>query len=402
MRVAVLGAGLQGSCIALELARRGVAVDLVDRAATPMAGASAHNEGKVHLGYVYANDPTRRTARTMIQGALEFAPLLRTWLGGDFVDVRLAAPFSYVVHRDSLLDRDEVEEHFADCHAIALELLDGHEPDYFGADPRVAPRRLPVAEQAAAFDPAAVVAAYETSEIAVDPLSLATAVRRALSRTPGVRWRGDTEVRAVTPLDDSALVHSDRSDDRYDHVVNALWDGRLAIDETAGAPAERPWLYRVKYFLRVAPTVALPSTTIMLGPFGDVVTYGDGSVFLSWYPAGRLGTSAEVRPPEWPTELDGALAKEVRAGIVEGLAAVVPAVGSLPAADLDGSRVLGGVIFAHGHTDIDDPASVLHERHEIGPSSHGRYHSVDTGKLTMAPRFARLLAERILGPGSAP
>lgn len=402
MRVAVLGAGLQGACLALELARHGVEVDLVDRADRAMTGASGHNEGKLHLGYVYANDPTRRTARTMIEGAVEFGPLLRTWVGDDLDGVRRAAPFYYVVHRDSLVDVAEVERHFADCHAIALELLDGREPDYFGADPRVPPRRLSPAESSAHFDPATVLAAYATSELAVEPVSLGVVVRRALARTPGIRLRTDTEVRAVTRLDDAALVHTDRSDDRYDHVVNALWDGRLAIDETAGIATERPWLYRMKYFLRLGPTAPLPSTTIMLGPFGDVVTYDDSTVFLSWYPAGRLGTSAELRPPDWRTELDGALAKEVRAGIVEGLADLVPAVATLPAAGLDDCRVLGGVIFAHGHTDIDDPASVLHERHEIGPSSHGRYHSVDTGKLTMAPRFARLVGERILAVEGSP
>jgi glycine/D-amino acid oxidase-like deaminating enzyme len=399
VRVAVLGAGLQGSCVALALAREGVEVDLVDRAGTAITGASSHNEGKIHLGYVYANDPTRRTARTMIEGALEFAPLLRTWLGDD-VGLGLAAPFYYVVHRDSLLDVAEVEAHFADCHAIALELLGGREPDYFGADPRLPPRRLGDAEADMLFDPDTVLAAYATDEVAVEPAALATAVRRALSRTPGIRLRTDTEVRAVTRLDEGAMVHTDRSDDAYDHVVNALWDGRLAIDETAGVGAERPWLYRVKYYLHLPACSPLPSTTILLGPFGDVVTYDDGSVFLSWYPAGRLGTSAELRPPDWPTELDGTRAKEVRAGIVDGLAGLVPGVATLPAADLDGSQVLGGVIFAHGHTDIDDPASVLHERHEIGPSSHGRYHSVDTGKLTMAPRFARIVAERILATGT--
>lgn len=397
MRVAVLGAGLQGACVALELARRGVQVDLLDRAESAMTGASGHNEGKIHLGYVYANDPTRRTARTMIEGALEFGPLLRTWLGPDADLLARSASFAYVVHRESLLDVAEVEQHFADCHDIAREVLDGREPDYLGSDPRIAPRRLSDTDRDRHFDPVSVAAAYQTAEVAIDPRSLARAVVRALRREAGVRLRTGTEVRAVTPLEDAALVHTDRSDDRYDHVVNALWDGRLAVDQTAGILTERPWLYRMKYFLRLGAAGSLPSTTIMLGPFGDVVTYDDGSVFLSWYPSGRLGTSADVRPPAWPAELTGVAAKEVRAGIAEGLAAVIPAVGVVAAAALEDSEVLGGVIFAHGHTDIDDPASVLHERHRIGPESHGNYHSVDTGKLTMAPRFARLLADRILG-----
>jgi glycine/D-amino acid oxidase-like deaminating enzyme len=400
MRVAVLGAGIQGSCVALELARQGVEVDLVDRAGTAMTGASGHNEGKVHLGYVYANDPSRRTARTMIEGGLAFWPLLRTWLGDGLADVTTGEPFFYAVHRDSLLDVPAVETHFADCQAIVAEVLGGREPDYPGADPRTPPRRLTDTELAERFDPRTVVAAYATSEGAVDPVALASVVRRRLHAEPLVRLRADTEVRAVTPLLDGAVVHTDGWDEQYDHVVNALWDGRLAVDLTAGVGAERPWLYRMKYFVRLGPATALPSTTILLGPFGDVVTYADGQAFLSWYPAGRLGTSAEVRPPAWTTTLEGVPAKEVLAGIVAGLAAVVPGVDRVPASALADARVLGGVIFAHGHTDIDDPASVLHERHEIGPVSHGRYHSVDTGKLTMAPLFARRLVERILGGGS--
>ncbi len=63
---------------------------------------------------------------------------------------------------------------------------------------------------------------------------------------------------------------------------------------------------------------------------------------------------------------------------------------------VESCEVGGGVIVAWGETDIDDPASGLHERHAIGPRSHGRYHSVDTGKLTMAPRFGKLAADRIL------
>ena len=55
----------------------------------------------------------------------------------------------------------------------------------------------------------------------------------------------------------------------------------------------------------------------------------------------------------------------------------------------------GGVIFAWGESDIDDSASGLHERYATGPLSVGRYHTVDTGKLTTAPMYARAVADRI-------
>ena len=57
----------------------------------------------------------------------------------------------------------------------------------------------------------------------------------------------------------------------------------------------------------------------------------------------------------------------------------------------------GGVIVAWGETDIDDPGSELHERHRIGVRSDRGHHSVDPGKLTMAPYFALECAERVTG-----
>jgi hypothetical protein len=60
---------------------------------------------------------------------------------------------------------------------------------------------------------------------------------------------------------------------------------------------------------------------------------------------------------------------------------------------------VGGQIFAWGTTDVDDPSSELHCRYEIGVNSYGRYHSVDTGKYTMAPYFAAETVNRITGGG---
>ena len=71
MRVAVLGGGLQGACVALELSRHGVKVDLYEKSDQCLSQASAHNEGKMHLGYVYANDRSLRTARTAPDEALK-------------------------------------------------------------------------------------------------------------------------------------------------------------------------------------------------------------------------------------------------------------------------------------------------------------------------------------------
>ena len=73
--VVVLGAGLTGATAALALARAGVNVVLIDQDQQPMNRASLRNEGKIHLGFVFANDHTLATARLMIEGALPVPPV---------------------------------------------------------------------------------------------------------------------------------------------------------------------------------------------------------------------------------------------------------------------------------------------------------------------------------------
>jgi hypothetical protein len=75
----------------------------------------------------------------------------------------------------------------------------------------------------------------------------------------------------------------------------------------------------------------------------------------------------------------------------------LPALDGLDPETISNARVRGGVIVAWGHTDIVDAESELHQRHAIGVTSTGRYHSVDPGKLTMAPWFAMVVAGRIFG-----
>ena len=149
-RVAVLGAGFQGCCVALELARRGVSVDLYDREDRCITQAGFRNEGKIHLGLVYANDPTFTTARVMVRGALEFGSAVRRWIERDLGDVCTPAPFDYVVHRDSMVSPETVAAHFATvdaclretASATCLSYLDdeGRTPCYRTASRQVAAR----------------------------------------------------------------------------------------------------------------------------------------------------------------------------------------------------------------------------------------------------------------------
>ena len=101
MHVGVLGGGLQGCCVALALAAKGAKVVLFDRNEALLSRTAVANEGKIHLGYMYAADPTLSTARTMMKGALAFAPFFERHLDIPIDALATSAPAAYVVHRDS-------------------------------------------------------------------------------------------------------------------------------------------------------------------------------------------------------------------------------------------------------------------------------------------------------------
>jgi hypothetical protein len=398
-KVAVVGAGLQGAAAALELASTGIKVDLYEREPACVSRASAQNECKIHLGYVFAKDTSLATARVLSKGAFNFAPLMRRWLGDDFDKISVSAPFHYLVHKDSIVPVDELARFYEAVYAINLE--DQENGDYLGATVASAPTLVSGREDDGLYNPARVQAVFRTHELGIDPQQLAALVRLRLAAQPDIRVITDAVVAEVQPSSDEVRLAFDhagaRHSESYDHVVNTAWDGRLALDAKINLVPNRPWSFRVKHFLRleVDRTLEMPSTTIVLGPFGDMVNYRNGAFHLSWYPAGMRGMSADLVPPQQWLPLPPEQEAEVREGIMNGLVSVVPRLAMLKEDALERAQISGGVIFAWGDRDIDDPSSELHQRYDIGPKSWGRYHSVDTGKLTMAPLFGKQVADRI-------
>ena len=132
--VLVLGAGIQGACAALGLARVGRRVRIVDAADDCMTRASLRNEGKVHLGLVYANDPTGRTSTLMLEAALRFSELIDRWCGRPLPWPMLRSrPFSYVVRQDSMCSTDALFDRYDKLQA---EFQSFDDADYVGTKPK--------------------------------------------------------------------------------------------------------------------------------------------------------------------------------------------------------------------------------------------------------------------------
>lgn len=395
-RAVVLGAGIQGCCAALALVRDGWEVTLVDRRESAWSETSLRGEGKLHLGYVYANEPDRATAALMVDAAMAFAPLIDGWLPGrvDWAAAR-SSTFAYAVHEDSMVDVDTLAAHYA----WVDDRIESVAGSYAGTEEMTRARQV---EPATIGLQGPVRASFATSEVALSPRLLRSAVVSGLadldvafrggSRVDGVERRGEGFVVRTT---DVAGVSAELP---ADVVVNCLWHDRRRIDATVGVHDESPVLLRLKFALHgqlAGRALGAPSTTVVLGPFGDVVEYGDRRIYASWYPACRVDATEQGSvPDDWNAALDGSVDPERRRAIVEqSLAALQPIIPALESLVVD--TVAAGVIVAAGASDIDDPASRLHRRDRIGVAHQDGYVSIETGKLTAAPRHAALAAEAV-------
>ncbi len=407
MRIAVLGAGIQGCCAALELAGRGFDVDLFDREAMPLQQASVQNEGKIHLGFVFAKDASRGTARLMMNGALQFRRLLARHVPAEAFAT--AAPFDYVVMSDSMLTVDEVADHFTAVEEIYRELRAADpEVDYLGRRPDVLSSPLPLSSIDGLMHPGLGVAAYRTEELAIEVNVLAAALSAAAAAHPSIRFRGGHLIQAVERAEAGFVVKGATGDrtwaERFPQVVNALWESRLAIDASVGIPLPARWNYRLK--LRILCEFdhfprADRSFTMVLGPYGDIVHYGDGTTYVTWYPVSLKGWSTDLLPPvAWDKFVRRQFSRDEELALAREMIAVaardwIPALAEAKIIDLG-----GGIIVGDGELDIGHNDSALHRRTETGVFSVGGYHSVSTGKYTTAPMFAAIAADRVLAAAS--
>lgn len=396
-RVAVLGAGIMGACLAINLARRGAEVTLIDRDSRPVTEASRFNEGKIHLGYLYGADASLRTARHILPGGLVFGALMSELLDCDVVARATAVDDTYLVDLDSLVSPAALREQFDAVSRLVREHPDSSRYLTDVSNATVTPLTRAELDSIASDR---ILAGFRVPERSIETGWLADRLAAAVLAQPHLTFLPGTVVTAVTPdLDRDAVDVAGEPGfaERFDVVVNALWAGRIQIDLTAGLSPVGGWTHRVRWclFVRTRTAVDVPSAIVVLGPFGDIKNYNGRDFYLSWYPAGLVaeGTDITLQQPDLPTG-------EARARFIDavrlGLGAAVPRIGEI----LDAAQtvtVAGGHVFAEGRGSIGDPASGLHRRDRFGVNRVGNYLSVDTGKYSTAPWLAQRLAAELVG-----
>ncbi len=398
-----MGAGGAGTCAALELTNRGYTVDLFEKASEPISKASFVNEGKIHLGFIYAMDRGLRTAKHMIQGSLHFMSSLKRWININPEDV-LSTPFHYCIHRGSHMNSEELLGHYKQCAAFFDECSKFYRKKYLDLFDVAYVKLLSPSKVESIANPEYIEAVFETNEHAIEPRTVARKLREALLSQPHINLQLNTTVKSVARDGCKLVVHARTNDhvtvrEKYDQVVNVTWDGMPEIDRTMKIEPVSNWCFRYKFgskiLIRLSKT-QVPSCTMVQGPFGDIVNFKDKGFYLSWYPIGRTGWSEAYSPPEWDALLSASERADVFKRSFDQMMLRIPAMKNLDFSHDDISPV-GGVIYALGSQDVDDEKSKLHTRHELGIRSFDGYHTVNTGKYTLVPYTGLQIADRIEG-----
>lgn len=398
--VAILGAGIMGVSTALMLARRGCTVALFDAERQPFFCASRWNEGKIHLGFMYANDRSLNTARRLLPGALSFHDDVEELIGFSLRDAMTHDHDIYLIHKSSVISADLA----LDYYRSVMELVRAH-PDqgrYLTDLKRARIEPLGRSELSRHADTGSIKAGFRIPECSVSTVRVADLFLAALASEPRIIQHLSTRVIAVRPQSPSnwdgpwSIETDQGSHGPFDAVVNALWQGRLAVDQTLGLPPPAAWShrYRLALFVRTREAIDLPCMTVTLGPYGDIKSYGGRSFYLSWYPAGLVAEGNAIQPPDLAS-LDEAKIRDVIASVWAELGRLLPEV-RLIADRVETTHLEGGWVFAVGTGSLSDPRATLHQRHQVGVHRQGSYFSVDTGKYSIAPWLARQVASSLL------
>jgi len=136
-----------------------------------------------------------------------------------------------------MVDIDDLRRHYADCVSILHDMQASSGRRYLGREEPASFRELGRHELESILDPTHFAGAFVTSERSVDPRILAGRLREAVwpkreLPSSGIRLVAGVKRRKAGGYEVAFDNNGAQQAGPYDQVVNALWEGRLAIDRS--------------------------------------------------------------------------------------------------------------------------------------------------------------------------
>ncbi len=410
----VIGGGFAGLHCANSLADAGFQVTILERSDELMNGATRHNMARIHLGWHYPG--SLETALECIPAAFDFLK--------DFGDVLLrpkSDSFSLsknglcALAVDSLTSKAQwlsIADSLRSCYANEFAKYTSN----FGS-PEDFYRILDEKEWRHIFNSKTIQVVANTLEHFVDLPRLRAKVIGITQSHPNISVLTNHEVIEGCPTiengNEAVVLHVRVGDGsirkiRANHVLNASWASRRKLDVSIARHLGLDELESATYRLRYISTVnltgelaTLPSLITVHGPFFSFTNCRDGTGMMMYEPV-STANSVNTIPKEWMPAISGNLPQSEQAHLAklisDGISQFMP-----PLKDVETINIAAGIVYHAGDcADIYDPKSVVHHRLGTGVKAIAdNWLSIDSGKLSWIPKYARQVVERSISKVSA-
>ncbi len=372
-KIAIIGGGIAGCTTALELAKLGHEVTILEQEPDILLGTSARTPGRMGLGYHYFDPETAQTYMRHTIGFMREYP--DCFLGEE--DTPYLQDGRYFVVKDSLVPAQDLMASYSEISSTYEEMcqLDPSNKIFHTTHLH---RVLRTDEFSSDVAMDKVAFAIETKEHLLDWKKFDSRLRREISSYPNITIKTNFEVEKVSAKDGVGFVLSSKvKEEAFDYVVNCAWQNIERLNEELGighAHAEKEDEdKKVTSRLKLLAEVELPpelhdkhSMFFCVGPHAMFSNLGGGIGRITYAPITNLGTTSESEMPElwqrWLSSgLEAAEVEQYGSEIVAGVSKYIPAMSGAKV-----RAVIPGIVKSKGGVDLHDPKSPFHKREYSG------------------------------------
>jgi glycosyltransferase involved in cell wall biosynthesis len=381
----VMGGGIQGCCVALNLKKQGYSVCIIDKNSDLMQGASANNEGKIHLGFVYANDKTFKTAKKMLTDALNFSNNVEQLLEEkiDWEKIK-SKKFLYLVPKTSLLNEQYLDSFLKELEKVYIEMINSDKNlNYLGKRDTKIFKKINIPEN---YNKEYFECCYETEEYAVCQNTLNKKILNKILEQH-IDIICNTNIEMINKKHCYYEIITNKTNIYSRRVVNCLWENKTKFDNFIFEEKKYDTNYRYKCGIisnQIEELKKCYSVTIVNGPFGDFVNFDvieNKYMYFSWYPFSMKGFEcSDSSPKDWSVDT---LIKSTN-DFIDDHQKIFSFLFGIHFNFVD-PKIIGGIIVGKGNIDISEKTSELHMRNDVRLEKCDGYVSISTGKYTSAP-----------------
>ena len=381
MKFLIIGGGAGGCASALELAKAGHTVVLVEKRDDLLAGSSDDTPCRLGLGFHYIDI---NTAKKYLRSTITFLKKYPEFvLGRDKDPSHPYLHWRYFVVKDSQFKLSKIDEVYGQLKEYYKELIKEDSDNAVLGNPENFYRPLAIDEFENHVNKKIVITGFETAEQVLDWPRFKSYMINEVEAHPNITVYKNCEVLDVKHSDKHAgfvvsIQKQNINQEKLsaDFIVNCAWENVEAINHKAGfftQPGART------NRLKVIVEIELPanfeangpvnSMFFCFGPHCSFTNLGNGKGYISYEPVTNIELSSTLELPALSKRLlyNKASEDDVLYYGQEILAGVVKYIPGLKDSKITGAKF--GIVKTKGTVDIYSADSDFHKRDYSGVES---------------------------------